>query len=292
MAKGRSLRTVAVWLMLATQLPPSGASGHAQSDPMAAIPQRPYYPADYRELRVAAALLYRTFRQMQTETDREGGPLAEAQWVSLLGTQDIVNCNADEPDPDLVPAGQMVLARLALQIARIEDELSRAGYRRDIFDQPLAAYEQERLIAITAARDRHATSPEAAEDDWENGPVARLAGALEARRARLQPRLPPIVAEGGCGAGEVMYRIRTLPGNGRVWLINAFAFHVCRARGADPWRIDDCRWTEADLDRAAPLSGRYMYRVRWPDGAERRGIREFAPGDPSEDEVTIYFRRN
>ncbi|WP_428679315.1 hypothetical protein [Sphingopyxis sp.] len=71
----------------------------------------------------------------------------------------------------------------------------------------------------------------------------------------------------------------TSPPNAEVWLVSAFAFRVCQRKKTDPWDRMGCRWTEIQTGANKPLSGRFIYQVRWPDGTVRKGARDIAPSD-------------
>ena len=79
----------------------------------------------------------------------------------------------------------------------------------------------------------------------------------------------------------------TQPPEGEVLMISAFAFKVCVLRKPDPWDRFACRWNEIETGAAKPMSGRFVYQVKWPDGTVRKGTREIAPGGSS----TVTFRK-
>lgn len=267
------------------------------ADP-ASVADRAYYPAGYRDLRIAARAQTMTFPRPRD-----------------VVYYDVIDCNAER-----VSSGNTdrVVARygdLALEVSRIEIELARFGYRREIWEQPLLAYERAELEGLAADEPLNASEDleqepgaddlEAPPDDAastatdeaglepEPEPLALLAREMEARRARLQSRMPPIVSEGGCGAGEGGFTIKLEPPSGRLWLINAFAFRMCERKFADPWDHRACSWTEYGAGDEATASGRYVYEARWPDGTVRRGARILEGGpDPDEDTIDITFRRN
>ncbi len=103
-------------------------------------------------------------------------------------------------------------------------------------------------------------------------------------------RKPSIVADGGCGAAEDEHPIALAPDNGRLWLINAFAFKVYERKTAVPWDHSACGWSEYASGDSAIASGRYMYEARWPDGTVRRGSKIFGPDQDGED-LLVAFRR-
>ena len=81
----------------------------------------------------------------------------------------------------------------------------------------------------------------------------------------------------------------TQPPAGEVLMINAFAFKVCVRKHPDPWDRFRCRWTEIETGVAKPMTGRFVYQVKWPDGTVRKGTRDVAPGPGGS--ATVTFRK-
>ena len=153
-----------------------------------------------------------------------------------------------------------------------------------MFAGPLRLYEQQGLarIASRAAhpRRRGADDPWLTDADAEalEANLSSMGRAVEAGRARLQPRLPPVVVQGGCGAGETAVLLRTSPARATVWLITQFSFDVCKAKGLDPWDRGACgRWGEVALERKTYLSGSYVYQAQWVGGVKTRGQTSVTP---------------
>jgi hypothetical protein len=158
---------------------------------------------------------------------------------------------------------EAALRFLAGEVASMHGALVKGGYREQVFAAPLEAYERGRLASIAR---------EEASDPDGPSPSARLASEIDANRTRLQPGLPRVVADGGCGGGEAPVIVKSEPAGGRVWLITEFSFLYCRASKLDPWDREKCRhWREADDDNPLYLSGTYVYQVRWPQGIAGRG---------------------
>ena len=183
---------------------------------------------------------------------------------------DVIDCGEEgravDPHDAPLQLGEIVARRVAL----LRRSLRLIGYSAAVIDQPLADY------ADAVARD---PAP-----DHGDEPYARLAAALDSNRAALQPNLPPILAQGGCGAAETPIIVRSRPAGGHVWLITKFAFDLCRARRMDAWdRIACDRWSEIGPDRPVQLSGNYVYQVEWPGGRRTRGNRRIDATDADED---------
>jgi hypothetical protein len=100
---------------------------------------------------------------------------------------------------------------------------------------------------------------------------AAFAAEVEAQRQALQPDAPPIVAEGGCGAGETPHRFELQPADGEARVIRAFSFDLCAARRLNPWDTERCRgWVAVRDGGSLALSGTYRVQARWPDGRSLR----------------------
>jgi hypothetical protein len=116
-----------------------------------------------------------------------------------------------------------------------------------------------------------------------SGPGIYKAGDLGPMPTAALPTLAPQTRGVRTGAvrGDGVPRTSfvTSPPNAEVWLVSAFAFRVCQRKKTDPWDRMGCRWTEIQTGANKPLSGRFIYQVRWPDGTVRRGARDIAPSD-------------
>ena len=105
-------------------------------------------------------------------------------------------------------------------------------------------------------------------------------------------RLPSMMAKPGAGRGEASRKIVLAPGNGKLWMLNAFDFQACEAKKRDPWDHQRCGWSQYVAGDQTPGLGRYMFEVRWPDGKVDRGARVVeAPGAEPSDR-TLVFKRN
>lgn len=116
------------------------------------------------------------------------------------------------------------------------------------------------------------------------GPGVFAAGDTDVSAASVAAIARPSVprARGGAvrGGGKPSgIVIQTSPLSGEVLLVSAFAFKICQRKTGDPWDRFACKWNEIETGVARPLSGRFVYQVRWPDGTVRKGTREIAPAD-------------
>lgn len=279
---------------------PASAQGK-QGGAAETIADQPWHPPGYRDLRIAAA------RQMATFP--RDPRIVVFRFADNPPTYDVVDCNSGVDLPEGMDPYQAALAEVALDVARMRFELRRLGYRKEIYEQPLLEYEREALADIEEERalgsfsETAPTELDASEDaqpeepvdysEWQDRGTPKLAREMNARRTRLQPRLPEIIYEGGCGAGEADFKIKLVPANGQLWLINAFAFRVCERKVGDPWNHNACGWTQYSDGEDTMASGRYMFEARWPDGTVRRGAK-ILQGDMAsdEEETIITFRRN
>ncbi|MEH3108347.1 MAG: hypothetical protein PGN09_14055 [Sphingomonas fennica] len=169
-------------------------------------------------------------------------------------------------------AREAALQQAAARAARLEHELQRAGYDRAVYAAPLDAFE------------RAAAAPGADLDALADA----FARAAEPRRRARQPDRPPIVYEGGCGAGESDVPFAISPADGEARLIRVFSFAVCAKRRTDPWDATRCPgWIGVRDGGRLPLSGTYAVQVRWPDGRGWRGDVTAQGFDETEDPAPI-----
>ena len=272
------------------------------------VPPQSWYPDGYYDIRIAAEGQVADFpRETLTMDWGDGQP----------PYYDVVDCNAeyvslDETDPLTARYGPV-----ALEVARLRAEFERMKYPLAVYAGPLLEFEKAKIeeaktapepvseaemseaMAMEASAAADAAVAEAAADaaadaasmeaappadggmdetETYNDPYFLLAKAVEANRERLAPKLPKVLADGGCGAGEgSSVIVKTVPPQGEVLLINAFAFKVCTRKKPDPWDRFACKWNEIETGVEKQLSGRYVYQVKWPDGTVRKGTRDIVP---------------
>lgn len=283
----------------------TAGTAEAQTPPDAAklktvettVPPQAWYPDGYYDVRIAAEgqIAERPRKTDEIVFDFEDG----------LGKRyDIIDCGAEEIQAD----GDMTVARygyIALDISRLRSEFAMLGYPASVYSEPLAAYERARIEEAARLTERQVQIAAGivmpAEDepeppdvgDYESSPDFKFITAIEANRKRLAPKLPMIVLEGGCGAGEGSpIIVRTSPPGGEVLLINAFGFKVCTRKKPDPWDRFACKWNEIETGTQTRLSGRYVYQVKWPDGIIRKGTRDIMPNfEDEETPVTVTFKK-
>jgi hypothetical protein len=272
------------------------------AQPQINVPDQPWYPSGYRDLRIAAEATITAFprpRDWMLSADYDD-PRKQAY--------DVIDCNLGYDLPEN-PDWQLHLRELlALDVARMRTELRRLGYRPEVYEQALLDHERASLAHFPVLREpAPRVDYEALPDDAaipEPGPetseeddsyydsfwgLEELAAKLEAQRIRLQPDKPRFIKIGDCGAGETEFSVVLSPPDGRLWLINAFAFKVCERKVADPWNHEACGWSEFTSGDTTTASGRYMYEARWPNGTVRRGAKLL---QETEDGGAIVIRRN
>lgn len=282
----------------------------------AKVPPQSWYPEGYYDVRIAAEGQVADFPRDKLTMDwGDGDP----------PYYDVIDCNAeyvslDDTDPLTARYGGV-----ALEVARLRGEFERMKYPVAVYAEPLLAFEKTKVeeakaapeamtdaeiaaaeaaalaegAADAAEAEAAAAAAEAAETVDDNAPLDMtadpyyaLAQAVEANRQRLAPKLPKILADGGCGAGEGNpVIVRTSPPQGEVLMINAFAFKVCTRKKPDPWDRFACKWNEIETGVDQTLSGRYVYQVKWPDGTVRKGTREIVPGYDEDAKVTVTFKK-
>ncbi|ALJ14556.1 hypothetical protein [Sphingopyxis macrogoltabida] len=272
-------RTIAALLMLAS--PSVAMAQDAAADDGAAmkaleadVPQQPWYPGGYYDIRIAAEAQVVEFPRPASDL-----PATPEQSYNLVAC-DVERPGNDASDPMLERYGYV-----ALETARLRAELRRMHYPASIYAEPLLAFERESIAR--------------AEERATNGdPYTSLAEALEAARAGAKAPLspvfeyrdctpPPMAAPSRPRLGAVRsppapgVKFRTEPPAGELWMISAFAFKVCVRKQPDPWDRFACKWNEVETGVTRNISGRFVYQVRWPDGTVRKGTREVAPASGS-----------
>ncbi len=290
------------------------------------VPPQSWYPDGYYDVRIAAEGQMADFPRDNLTMDwGDGQPPyydvvdCNAEYVSL-----------DDTDPFTARYGGVALevARLRAEFERLKYPLAVYAEPLLVFEkakieeakaapEPMteedinAAYAAEEAAAAAAgdavdatmneeeaaAAEAAAAAADAADEnaalDLSSDPYHALAEAVETNRQRLAPKLPRVVADGGCGAGEgSAVIVKTVPPKGEVLLINAFAFKVCTRKKPDPWDRFACKWNEIETGVEKQLSGRYVYQVKWPDGVVRKGTRDITPNfDDEEVPVTVTFKK-
>lgn len=271
----------------------------------AKAPPQDWYPEGYYDARIAA----------EAELAETPAPVKELvqDWNDGLGRRyDILGCGGYAIVPSDVDKATMRYGDIALEISRMRSELERLGYPAAVYAGPLATYERhlvERATARTDAEVLLSVGLEADENldipfdesappmpdeppEADYPPEFELGAAIEANRKRMAPALPMVVADGGCGdAPPAPVIVHTEPPGGTVMLISAFAFKVCTRKLPDPWDRFACRWNEVETGKPTEIRGRNVFQIRWPDGTERRGIREFQLNYNSDEPTTATFRK-
>jgi hypothetical protein len=243
----------------------------------AAVPQQDWYPEGYYDIRIAAeAEMAEVIAHPPANRPETPG-----------GDHNLIACDARRvgsgaADPLLERYGYT-----ALETARLRAQLGRLGYPAGVAAGPLLAFERERVTLDDGG--------EGSDDPYE-----ALADALNAARADA-PDLPEVFALAECSPPPMAaaspspvprrgvtaappprkpgVTFVTQPSGGELLMIDAFAFKVCTRKQPDPWDRFRCRWNEIETGVVKPMSGRFVYQVKWPDGTVRKGTREFAPTD-------------
>jgi hypothetical protein len=200
-------------------------------------------------------------------------------------TYDVVNCIRGSEYTGSGGAKRDVTAAfadVAFDVITWREAFHRLGFPPSTWQQPLTGYEQKEV-------DRAIASSAAAEDDPIGAAFERtMLQRLNDYRAS-HPALPKIISVGGCGAGEGNVTIATVPIGGQVLFIPTFFYQLCKVEKQNADDPGSCpRWREAIEGKLQSVAGDYLYRVRWPDGATRRGTLRFDMGD---DGKTITLRK-
>lgn len=166
-------------------------------------------------------------------------------------------------------AEQQAIAKT--EVDRYQQAQAQAQAQAEYAARSAAAYEAEKARA--SAYEAQARRAREMAEEYARRERARMASV---------PR--PAAAAPSRARGVVF---TTQPPAGEVLMINSFAFKVCTRKNPDPWDRFQCKWNEIETGVPKPLSGRFVYQVKWPDGTVRKGTREIAPADTG----AVTFRK-
>ena len=211
------------------------------------------------------SVVKRTFEGMfasgsiKAEFTRDEGNEYKADLYTCTSGRDFLGTDTAERMRSLAQT-----ADAAYEITWLQAVLTQLGYPRDAWSAPLTRYEADLLAARSIDRQR----------EVKEVAIPRIVTALNAYRRRVNPSLPPVTSEGGCGAGEIGVKIRTVPPDGRVEFIPVFFYELCRSQSKDPNDAGRCPyWREPAEGVLFNVAGDYFYRAVWNDGRW-----EWAPG--------------
>lgn len=103
-------------------------------------------------------------------------------------------------------------------------------------------------------------------------PMAKELNTAIAARQSNSVKGTAFRVEGGCGAGELLYRIVARPSGAHVRVIKEFYYLLCKASNKPADDPDQCfGWQEAATSRMEG-AGSYRYEANWPDGKISMGI--------------------
>ncbi len=217
---------------------------------------------------MAHAASYASFREAAASYVTAEKLLIDAKAAADREPYDVIHCLAAPATVGDQPGATSLMAALAIEAAVTRADLRTLGYPQALIESEVGRWETATLAIITRTKEA---------DIYAQSKT--LAQGLETWRKSHAPRLRPLVAEGGCGAGESPVRFDLRP-RGRLELIPRFYFAACQAGGIDPYDRRRCQgWGEVALDRNVYLSGNYAYAASWADGRSRRGVLRIDPGD-------------
>jgi hypothetical protein len=176
-------RIATIGLALALSFPAhasdaSSSDGRELRAAARSVKSQPWYPDGYYDVRIAAEV------QAKEELRREDvlvGDCGDGARCYDLRNPLPLRINGDETDLVLVRYGN-----IALDVARLRQEMQLIGYPKRAYAKPLAAYERQ----LVDAADASAAPPPAFETDA----LRQLAEAVEENRARRASKLPRLIA--------------------------------------------------------------------------------------------------
>ncbi len=216
----------------------------------------------------AHAASYPSFQKAAASYVRAEKMLMDADAAADREPYDVIHCLAAPATVGNQPGATSQMAVIAIEAAVTRADLRTLGYPTAVIEREVGHWETATLALIARSNEADIYARSEA-----------LARGLETWRKSNAPQLRPLVAEGGCGAGEAPVRFKLRP-LGRLALIPRFYFAVCQAGGIDPYDRRRCHgWGEVAMDRDIYLSGNYAYAASWADGRSRHGDLRIDPGD-------------
>jgi hypothetical protein len=129
-------------------------------------------------------------------------------------------------------------------------------YPKELWDQHLRGLEESVLVRIADHREQPSN-----DETFEDAMAKKLS-----QYRKTHTELPRVVAEGGCGDGEVAVEIIATPKAKRIQYISFYYFELCEQQSLDPLDTSKCnRWTDFG-SKDALFAGRYKVVVTWSNG--------------------------
>lgn len=185
------------------------------------------------------------------DTSSRSFSLMHCEWVGMV----------DSPPPgSRTNQITRALKEVAFNVSVTELRLENVGYPQPIWKNIVEQYEKKYMqLAI-----RHDLSNYTGYVEFYKA----LAVVLNRYRSTLPSNKRPPRAldtlhdEGGCGDGGAETAFKTSPPNGRIFMITAFDYALCSARGIDPTDMISCEaWTEVHAGQYFLASGKYKYKL-------------------------------
>lgn len=174
----------------------------------------------------------------------------------------------------ILPDWALYMFTLAKGVVQLRRAAAMSGYPEGSWKAQLVDFEdvQLRQAIFMAVNDKSKkeASPLVGAPYPEN-----IVDAMNDYRKRRNPKLPELISQDGCGAGESPVLIKGSPPAARLLLVPEFFASICE-RGGRFSKIEACPyWREAQLEVELPVSGLYRYAMSWADGSSRQGRIDF-----------------
>jgi hypothetical protein len=193
------------------------------------------------------------------------------------GASDLYSCGGGADALGLSPVDSLSgsdkfyeIADTAAWSVLLEKKLN-AGGLADVGAPYISSMERLTVQMFGATSYRHSQENYNQYFEEKDSLLGRMAKQLNEWIARRNVRGIRFVAEGGCGAGELLYRIAVNPPTAKVHVIKAFYYMLCQARGVDPLDLQGCfGWQDVLTGKMEGAAG-YRYLALWPDGRRQSG---------------------
>ncbi len=236
-------------------LPSLGIPQESQQDISTAIRQDP-------------KTAYYNVKRLYVQFWQPSAPPKSAPGTTQPKEVDLESCERGSEFLAAEPTGNELakqFADLAAEIVQWRWQLRQIGYPENVWRPMLIRFEDQQIAIAT----------QSGKLDTQNGQVYRnfakqLAQSLNGY-AQTHPGFPKAIVEGECGAGAFSVRFSTEPPGGRISIIPQFWYMLCEASKIDPSNPKTCNKWHDVVTTEEPVSGGYVYTVRWPDGTSTEG---------------------
>lgn len=161
---------------------------------------------------------------------------------------------------------------IAKTVVQFRNGMHGAGYPENTWKTDLIYFEDESINSLISVL---ANSDTKQKFDDKGEYFESLIAKLNTYNKTENRKLPQLLSQDGCGAGEFPVDIITQPLARILRLIPDFFAQVCITKNKTP-EINECiYWRDFPAKTTIDVSGLYQYEALWSDGTIRRGRVDF-----------------